>query len=119
MLTESQLSLKKKIAQCQELAFARREERLAREERYLTLPADDRGRIYERARELLGELSLALTELRIERLAFVLASHPHARLEMCSDENTGCRYGEAKKRVGRAVKICYRTYRWQCWAVWS
>ena len=56
---------------------------------------------------------------RVARLAVVLAAHPDAHLEWCSDERTGCRYGQAKCRAGRCEKIGYTTYAQQVWAVWG
>ena len=58
-------------------------------------------------------------ELRIKKLAGVLAEHPDARLELCGDEKTGVRYGRAKCRAGRCKKIGNTTYQYQIWAVWG
>ncbi len=55
---------------------------------------------------------------RIERLTAVLERHPGAWVEICSDEKTGCRYGQAQKRRGRCEKIGNTTYSYQVWAVW-
>ncbi len=41
------------------------------------------------------------------------------RLETCRDEKTGKRYGRAKKRLGRAIKIGHCTGKYQIWAVWA
>ena len=41
------------------------------------------------------------------------------RYEKCSDENTGCRYGEAKCRAGRCAKIGNSRYHYQLWLVWA
>ena len=56
---------------------------------------------------------------RVAKLAAVLAKHPDAQLERCSDEATGHRYGQAAKRVGRCEKIGSTTYQYQLWAVWG
>ena len=48
-----------------------------------------------------------------------------ARLEECSDEKTGRRYGQAKKRQGKSVKIGGggrnrgSGYAYQVWLVWD
>ena len=55
---------------------------------------------------------------QINRLSAVLSEHPDAVLKSCSDENTGQRFGRAKCRAGRAVKIGGTTYVYQLWAVW-
>jgi len=55
---------------------------------------------------------------RVARLARVLLSHPEAVVESCLDERTGCRYGRAACRRGRAEKIGYTTHSVQFWAVW-
>jgi len=47
------------------------------------------------------------------------------RIEECSDEKTGVRYGQAKCRVGRCAKLGSggrnrgSRYAYQVWAVWS
>lgn len=47
-----------------------------------------------------------------------------ARLEMCADEKTGCRYGKAKKRENRCVKVGSGGRNkgqtgYQIWLVWA
>lgn len=54
-----------------------------------------------------------------EKLAAVLTEHPSARIEVCSDEKTGVRYGQAKCRAGRCRKIGHTTFVRQLWAVWT
>ncbi len=41
------------------------------------------------------------------------------RIETCSDEKTGVRYGLARKRVGRCARLGGTTYQYQVWAVWD
>lgn len=41
------------------------------------------------------------------------------RIEECSDEHTGRRYGQAKCRQGKCEKIGWTTYDYQVWAVWA
>lgn len=86
----------------------------------------------EMATKLLREAGHYGGPKRVEKLVKVLESlgddqRAKLRFEECGDENTGVRYGNAKKRCGRAAKI-YRvmTYRgpgmkkpFQVWAVWS
>ena len=71
-----------------------------------------------RAHDLLSAVPGGITPGRAATLTRVLADHPDAQVEVCSDERTGRRYGEAKCRRGRAVKLGHRTYHYQVWAVW-
>ena len=70
------------------------------------------------------------TKNRLEKLSTVIKNIKKIelgklRLEICSDEKTGCRYGLAKCRVGRSAKIGrgganrgnWSPY--QLWAVWN
>jgi hypothetical protein len=67
------------------------------------------------------------TERRIKNLKQVIANHPNEniRIEECADERTGCRYGGAKIRSGKCIKIGgggrNRGQKWayQVWAVWN
>lgn len=70
------------------------------------------------AADLLADVPGGATPGRMAILARVLAEHPNARVEVCSDERTGRRYGQAACRRGRAVKLGRRTYHYQVWAVW-
>lgn len=56
---------------------------------------------------------------RLLLLSQILQSHPNARLEVCQDERTGVRFGQAAKRAGRCAKIGRSTYNYQLWAVWA
>jgi len=49
----------------------------------------------------------------------VLAEHPEAVLLECSDEKTGCRFGNATKRYGMCRKVGSRTFHYQLWASWA
>lgn len=67
------------------------------------------------------------TDGRIAKLKLIIASHPTEtiRIEECSDERTGHRYGQAMVRIGKCEKIGgggrnrgqKRAY--QVWAVWN
>lgn len=52
-------------------------------------------------------------------LSVPLDSLHKLRVEFCADEKTGRRYGKAKCRVGRCIKLGHTTYRNQVWLVWS
>ena len=69
--------------------------------------------------ELLSAVPGGTTPGRAAKLRHVLAEHPNARVQICADERTGRRYGLAACRRGRAVKLGYRTYHYQVWAVWD
>ena len=56
---------------------------------------------------------------RLARLVGVLNEHPDARVESCSDERTGVRYGNAVCRKGRCARIGGTAFRYQLWAVWT
>jgi len=60
---------------------------------------------------------------RIAKLVAVLRRHPGARVEFCSDERTGHRYGRANCRIGRCRKLGSSSFPsrdpHQCWAVWA
>jgi len=62
-----------------------------------------------------------VTKKRVAKLAQVIAAQGHdmVRLEVCADEHTGRRFGEAQKRRGRTRKIGYTTYAYQLWATWA
>lgn len=63
---------------------------------------------------------------RLQRLMDILKDHPNAFVEVCADEWTGSRYGDAACRRGRAVKIGgtvparghARGPGYQVWVVW-
>jgi hypothetical protein len=61
----------------------------------------------------------SLHKRRRERFEHILTEHPDAVVIMCSDENTGERFGNALRRVGRCVKLGYTTMDHQVWASWS
>lgn len=74
-----------------------------------------------RAIEMLESVQGTYTGQHINRaaaLADVLVEHPRATLVMCCDERTGKRFGQAKCRRGRCVKIGSTTYKYQLWAEW-
>jgi hypothetical protein len=63
---------------------------------------------------------------RLRQFRAVLQQHPTARLIRCRDEYTGQRFGRARCRHGRAVKIghtawspTYTGVPYQLWAVWD
>jgi hypothetical protein len=68
-----------------------------------------------------------VTEGRIRNLKRIIENHPNEkiRIEECSDERTGRRYGQAAKRIGKCEKIGgggrNRGQKWayQVWAVWN
>jgi len=68
---------------------------------------------------MLTDMPGGVTVQRVDKLAAVLAAHPDATLATCCDERTGARFGEAKCRRGRAVKIGRSTFRYQLWATWN
>ena len=72
-----------------------------------------------RAYRMLLDNESTISPGRIRKLAAVLAAHPSPKLEYCSDEKTGTRYGNAKCRRGRAAKIGYSSHKYQLWAVWA
>jgi len=88
---------------------------------------------YQREAEDLIEaygITGGVTYWRVDRLARILSGlseteRAYLRLEECSDEYTGARYGQAKKRVGKCEKIGSggrnrgSRYAYQVWAVWS
>lgn len=59
-----------------------------------------------------GQLARALDILKI---------HPEAVLIECADERTGVRFGQAKCRAGRCVKIgsARQPYWYQMWISWA
>ena len=75
----------------------------------------------DRAVEMLAALGFegARQVNRVRTLAKILADHPDAVVEECSDENTGQRYGLANCRRGRCKKIGHTTWQYQLWAVWG
>jgi hypothetical protein len=68
-----------------------------------------------------------MTDGRIRNLKNIIENHPNEkiRIEECSDERTGCRYGQAAIRIGKAKKIGGggrnrgQSYAYQVWAVWN
>ncbi len=56
---------------------------------------------------------------RLEKFRRILAEHPDAVAIRCADENTGRRFGNSLRRIGRCVKIGYTTMNHQIWASWS
>lgn len=88
------------------------------------------GKRMERAREMLrnaqGEYIAHRHVGRLARLMAVLRRHPDARVEICGDENTGRRFGQAVCRTGRCEKIGHTSRSpafagrpYQVWAVWA
>lgn len=76
------------------------------------------------AKQMIESAGYKITPERVSKLSEIikLLSNEECkklRLETCSDENTGRRYGEAKCRAGRAKKIGGTTYQYQLWAVWN
>lgn len=76
-----------------------------------------------------GSVTGGRTAGRVMAAEYVLKQYDvdlqRLRLEECADENTGRRYGEAKIRRGKAVKLGSggrnRGSRWsyQVWLVWN
>ena len=56
---------------------------------------------------------------QLERAERLLAEHPEGVILECSDEQTGERFGKAKRRAGECAKLGHTTFRYQCWFSWS
>ena len=76
---------------------------------------------------MLRDFGAEVTDGRVQKLAHIMMdlddeSLRRLRLETCSDERTGARYGRAKCRAGRCAKIGGgqhgTPYAFQIWAVW-
>jgi hypothetical protein len=85
-----------------------------------------RGKIEEMLETITGGVTQGRVEA-LERLCTTLKPDELAKLrvEECSDERTGQRYGLADCRAGRAIKIGGggrnkgSRYAYQIWAVWN
>lgn len=98
------------------------------EEKALEKATDNKYQID--VRQYLDGVTGGETSGRIECLNWVLDGlnpdeFSRLRVEECSDEHTGQRYGRAKKRTGRCRKIGSggrnrgQRYAYQVWAVWA
>jgi hypothetical protein len=56
---------------------------------------------------------------QLRKYTEVLLKHPEAVALIVSDEKTGKRFGNAKKRVGQCIKIGYVSGSYQIWASWA
>lgn len=56
---------------------------------------------------------------RKKTLIKVLKEHNNVSVHSCKDEYTGKRFGKAKCRVGRCIKLGHTTNERQYWAVWE
>ena len=88
-----------------------------------TMPID---RIRAQAAEMLAAVPGGATLGRTAMLVGLLETHHHRGvvLQVCGDERTGVRFGQAKCRQSPdgercALKIGYSTYRYQLWATWT
>lgn len=84
----------------------------------------------ERALSLLQGVTGGITQQRLNHLHAIIdrltrAEIKRLRIEECTDEKTGVRYGEAVCRRGRCAKIGGggrnkgSKYAYQLWAVWA
>ena len=74
--------------------------------------------------ERLGRMSGGATKERVAKISALSKILPIeklqlARFEECSDEKTGRRYGNAKCRYGKCLKVGHTTFKYQLWLVWN